>query len=52
MQEIENFTVLDWPWNEIEYGIPDTYSNRKRLKRLREAYEEAERGEQEYEHTI
>lgn len=48
MQEIENLTVLNWPWNEIEYGVPDTDSNRKRLKRLREAYEEAERGEYEY----
>lgn len=38
-EKIENPMVLDWWWGEEEYGIPD----KRRLKRERQAYEEAER---------
>lgn len=38
MEQIENHMVVDW-WNEIEYRPFD----RNRLRREREAYEEAER---------
>lgn len=36
---IENAMVTDWWWNEIEYGV----SNAARMKRERQAYDEAER---------
>lgn len=39
MQEIENSMVVDLAWDEIEYGVP----SRRRIKRQRQAYEEAER---------
>lgn len=39
MEQIENKMVVDWAWCEIEYGVP----SRTRLKRERQAYEEAER---------
>ena len=45
---IENKMVLDWPWDEIEYGV----SNKRRLKRERQAYEEAEREDRENEYII
>ncbi len=48
MQEIENKMVLDWPWDEEEYGVPD----RRRLKRIRQAYEEAEREDRENEYIV
>lgn len=40
---IENKMVLDWPWDETEYGVP----NKLRLKRQRQAYEESEREDME-----
>ncbi len=43
MERIENKQVVDWAWNEIEYGVPSG----NRLKRIREAYEDAEREEKE-----
>lgn len=36
---IENTMVTDWWWNEIEYGVPSA----ARMKRERQAYDEAER---------
>ena len=39
---IENSMVVDGYWNEIEYGVPSS----NRLRREREAYEQAEREEQ------
>lgn len=42
-EKIENKMVLDWPWDEIEYGVPD----KRRLNRERQAYEEAEREDRE-----
>lgn len=38
---VENPMVVDWYWNEIEYGVPSP----SRLRRIREAYEQAEREE-------
>lgn len=43
MQEIENKMVLDWPWDEQEYGVP----SKRRLKWMREAYEDAEMEDRE-----
>ncbi len=43
--DIENRMVVDSEWDEIEYGIPD----KRRTKRQRSAYEEAEMGEWENE---
>lgn len=37
--DVENSMTIDWWWGEIEYRIPD----KRRLRRQREAYEEAER---------
>jgi len=48
MEQIENRMVVDWVWDEIEYGIP----NRHRLKRERQAYEEAEREDRENEYIV
>lgn len=45
MQEIENPMVLAWWWDEQEYGVP----SKRRLKRERQAYEEAERENKENE---
>lgn len=42
-EQLENKMVVDWAWNEIEYGVPDG----NRLRRIREAYEDAEREEKE-----
>lgn len=36
MEQIENSMVVDWWWDEIEYGVPD----KRRLKRERETYED------------
>ena len=36
--EVENSMVVDWWWDEHEYRVP----SRARLKRERQAYEEAE----------
>lgn len=41
--QIENRMVIDSEWEEIEYGVP----SRTRLKRERQAYEEAEREDRE-----
>ena len=27
MEKIENAMVVDWYWNEIEYGVPSTKNN-------------------------
>ena len=43
MERTENKQVVDLAWNEIEYGVPSG----NRLKRIREAYEDAEREEKE-----
>ncbi len=39
MEQAENPRVIDWWWDEQEYRAP----SRTRLKRERQAYEEAER---------
>lgn len=44
MEQIENKIVVDWAWDEIEYGVPD----RVRMKRSRQAYEDTEREGWEY----
>lgn len=38
-EQIENSMIVDGFWNESEYGVPSG----SRLKREREAYEQAER---------
>ena len=43
MEQIENKMVVDWAWDEIEYGFPSKF----RIKRERQAYEEAEREDRE-----
>ena len=43
MEQIENRTVVDWAWDEIEYGVP----SRRRIKKERQSYEEAERADRE-----
>lgn len=48
MIEIENSMVVDWWWDEQEYGLP----SKRRLKRKRQAYEEAEREDREDEYTV
>lgn len=45
MEQIENKMVVDWAWDEVEYGVP----NKRRLKRLMQDYKDEERGEKEYE---
>lgn len=40
---IENRMVIDDEWDEVEYRIP----NKRRLKRERQAYEEAKREDRE-----
>lgn len=42
-EQIENSMVVDSFWNEIEYGVPSG----SRLRKEREAYEQAEREESE-----
>ena len=37
-EQIENRMVVDWYWNEIEYGVP----NKSRMERERRIYDEAE----------
>lgn len=39
MEQIENSTATAWRWDEHECRVPD----RTRIKRERQAYEEAER---------
>lgn len=43
--DIENRMIVDPEWDEIEYGVPD----KRRMKRQRRAYEEAEKEDREYE---
>lgn len=38
MNEVENAMVVDQWWDEQDYGVP----SKRRLKRLREVYDEAE----------
>lgn len=45
---IENRMVVDSEWDEAEYGVP----NKHRLKRERQAYEEAEREDVENEYIV
>lgn len=40
MEQTENVMVTDYWWDEQEYRVP----SRARMKRERQAYEEAERG--------
>lgn len=40
-EQIENSMVIDICWNETEYGVPES----SRLRRERQAYEQAEREE-------
>lgn len=47
-EQLENKMVVDWAWNEIEYGVPE----RSRLKRLKQAYDEQEREEKRNEHIV
>ena len=42
-EQIENRMVVDSEWGEIEYGVPSP----ARIRRYRDAYEEAERKEDE-----
>lgn len=44
-QIVENKMLVDSEWDEQEYRVP----NKARLKRLRQAYEEAERVDRENE---
>ncbi|MCI9201479.1 MAG: hypothetical protein HFI03_14015 [Lachnospiraceae bacterium] len=48
MEQIENKMVVDWVWNENEYGLP----SRTRLKRERQAYRKAEREDRENEYIV
>lgn len=48
MEQIENKMVVDWAWDEVEYGVP----NKRRLNRLRKSYEEEEMEEREIEYAI
>ena len=48
MEQIENKMVVDAAWDEIEYGI----LSKRRLKRERQAYEEAEREDRENEYIV
>lgn len=47
-EQIENKMLVDWYWNEIEYGVPKS----NRMKRERQAYEQAEREEKHEQHII
>lgn len=38
LEQIENSMVVDWYWNEIEYGVP----NKSKLERERRIYDEEE----------
>lgn len=43
--EVDNILIVDWCWDEQEYRLP----SRARMKRERQAYEEAEREDWEIE---
>lgn len=42
-EQIENSMVVDWHWNEIEYGV----SNKARLRKERENYDREEMEDEE-----
>lgn len=44
LEQIENSMVVDWYWNEIEYGVP----NKSRMERERRIYDEEEMEEEEW----
>lgn len=44
MEQIDNIMAIDWWWDEQEYRVP----SKERLKRERQAYEEAEGEDEEY----
>lgn len=48
MEMIENAMVVDVWWGEMDYGVP----SKRRLKRERQAYEEAEREYRENEYIV
>ena len=48
MYDIENPMVIDWWWDELEYGVP----NKRRLNRQRQDYEAEEREDREIEHIV
>lgn len=48
MERLENKMVVDWYFGEIEYGLPDG----NRLRRERQAYEQAEREESDEQHFV
>ena len=41
-EQIENSMVVDWYWDEIEYGVP----NKSRLERERRTFDEMEMEEE------
>lgn len=41
-EQIENSMVVDWYWNEIEYGV----TNKSRLERERRTFDEMEMEEE------
>lgn len=43
--EVDNILTTDWYWDEQEYRVP----SKARMKRERQAYEEAEREDRESE---
>lgn len=47
-EQIENRMVIDWAWDEIEYGVP----SRARMKKQRKAYDESEREDRENEYIV
>lgn len=47
-EQIENRMVVNWWWDEQEYRMP----SKARMKRERQAYEEAEREDRENEYII
>ena len=46
--EVEDPMVTDWWWDGHEYRMP----SKARMKRERQAYEEAEREDREIEHIV
>lgn len=48
MEMIENAMVVDNWWDEQEYGVP----SKRQLKRMREAYKDAEMEDREDEYII
>lgn len=46
--EVDNILMLDWWWDEQEYRVP----SKARMKKQRQAYEEAEREDRENEYIV